>query len=155
LTTYVAALALFFVVLTRVYGFWTLGRVANLTPGAVCARDQLFGSGRRQLFQASRDRGFKHRETAVLIFVATTLPQFFLDGASWPREMIPPTLDYIRRIFPSESTIDGLVRIGQMGAGLREVRADWLYLWLLSAIYFALAVAASRRRAAIEAINAF
>ncbi len=33
---------------------------------------------------------FKHRETAVLVFVATTLPQFFLVGVSWPREMIPP-----------------------------------------------------------------
>ena len=97
---------------------------------------------------------FKHREIAVLVFVAMTLPQFFLVGVSWPREMIPPTLDYIRRIFPSESAIDGLVRIGQMGARLGEVRADWLYLWLLSAIYFVLAVAAWRRRGAIEAVNA-
>jgi hypothetical protein len=30
---------------------------------------------------------FRHRETAVLVFVATTLPQFFLVGVSWPREM--------------------------------------------------------------------
>jgi ABC-2 type transport system permease protein len=93
---------------------------------------------------------FKHRETAVLVFVATTLPQFFLVGVSWPREMIPPTLDYIRRIFPSESAIDGLVRIGQMGARLAEVRVDWLYLWLLAAIYFLLAVVVSWRRMASE-----
>ena len=93
-------------------------------------------------------------DTAVLVFVATTLPQFFLVGVSWPREMIPPLLDYIRRVFPSESAIDGLVRIGQMGASLEEVRADWLYLWLLTAIYFCLAVVAARRRAAIEAANA-
>ena len=96
---------------------------------------------------------FRHRETAVLVFVATTLPQFFLVGVSWPREMIPPLLDELRRVFPSESAIDGLVRIGQMGAPLSEVRVDWLYLWLLAAIYFVLAVAA-RRRAAIEAANA-
>jgi ABC-2 type transport system permease protein len=43
-------------------------------------------------------------------------------------------------VFPSESAIDGLVRINQMGAALGEVRADWLYLWLLAAIYFSLAV---------------
>ena len=41
---------------------------------------------------------FRHRETAVLVFVATTLPQFFLVGVSWPREMIPPVLDHLRRI---------------------------------------------------------
>ena len=85
---------------------------------------------------------FKHRETAVLVFVATTLPQFFLVGVSWPREMIPPLLDQIRRVFPSESAIDGLVRINQMGASLGEVRADWVFLWLLAAVYFVLALAA-------------
>jgi ABC-2 type transport system permease protein len=90
----------------------------------------------------------------VLVFVATTLSQFFLVGVSWPREMIAPALDQLRRIFPSESAIDGLVRIGQMGTSLSEVRLDWLYLWLLTAIYFVLAVAASRRRAAIEAAYA-
>ncbi len=89
---------------------------------------------------------FRYRETAVLVFVATTLPQFFLVGVSWPREMIPPLLDDIRRIFPSESAIDGLVRINQMGAALDEVRADWDYLWLLAAIYFCLALLAARRR---------
>jgi ABC-2 type transport system permease protein len=52
------------------------------------------------------------------------------------------------------SAIDGLVRIGQMGASLEEVRADWFYLWLLTAVYFGLALAASRRRAAIEAAHA-
>jgi len=41
----------------------------------------------------------------------------------------------------AESAIDGLVRINQMGATLSEVRADWLYLWLLAAMYFILAVA--------------
>jgi ABC-2 type transport system permease protein len=97
---------------------------------------------------------FRHRETAVLVFVATTLPQFFLVGVSWPREMIPPALDQLRRIFPGESAIDGLVRIGQMGASLGEVRADWLYLWVLAAVYFGLAVLASRRQPAIEPADA-
>ena len=93
---------------------------------------------------------FKHRETAVVLFVATTLPQFFLVGVSWPVEAIPPALRLIGRIFPSESAIDGLVRINQMGASLGEVRADWIYLWLLTAVYFVLALAASRRRASMR-----
>jgi ABC-2 type transport system permease protein len=140
LTIYAAALALFFVVLPHVYGFSTLGRVADLALFAVpfVLATSFMGQAAGSLF--------RHRETAVLVFVATTLPQFFLVGVSWPREMIPPVLEQLRRIFPSESAIDGLVRIGQMGASLDEVRADWLYLWLLTAIYFGLAVVAARRR---------
>jgi ABC-2 type transport system permease protein len=68
--------------------------------------------------------------------------------------MIPPLLDEVRRVFPSESAIDGLVRINQMGATLSEVRADWLYLWLLAAIYFILAVVVARRRTSFEIANA-
>src|SRR5439155_8903637 len=132
----------------HIYGFATLGRVSDMALFAVP-----FVLATSLMGQAA-GAYFRHRETAVLVFVATTLPQFFLVGVSWPREMIPPLLDYIRRIFPSESAIDGLVRIGQMGASLEEVRADWLYLWLLTAIYFCLAVVAARRRAAIEAANA-
>ena len=148
LTIYVAALALFIIVLPRVYGFSTLGRIADLALFAVpfVLATSFMGQAAGSLF--------RHRETAVLVFVATTLPQFFLVGVSWPREMIPPVLDQLRRIFPSESAIDGLVRIGQMGASLEEMRADWLYLWLLTAVYFALSVAASHRRAALEAGDA-
>ena len=145
LAAYVPALALFLVILPRLYGFSTLGRVADLALFAVP-----FVLACSFMGQAAGSF-FRHRETAVLVFVATTLPQFFLVGVSWPREMIPPALDRLRRVFPSESAIDGLVRIGQMGAHLAEMRADWLYLWLLAASYFILAVAASRRRMAIAA----
>ena len=108
------ALALFLVVLPRIYGFSTLGRVADLALFAVP-----FVLATSFMGQAAGSF-FKHRETAVLVFVATTLPQFFLVGVSWPREMIPPLLEQLRRIFPSESAIDGLVRINQMGATARR-----------------------------------
>ena len=146
LTIYIAALALFFVVLPRVYGFSTLGRVADLALFAVP-----FVLATSFMGQAAGSF-FVHRETAVLLFVATTLPQFFQVGVSWPREMLPPALDVLRRIFPSESAIDGLVRIGQMGALLGEVETDWLYLWLLTTIYFALAVLAAHRRISHDAV---
>jgi ABC-2 type transport system permease protein len=141
-TIYVPALALFLIVLPRIYGFSTLGGVGAMTLFALpfVLATSLMGQAAGYVF--------KHRETAILVFVATTLPQFFLVGVSWPREMIPPILDYMRRVFPSESAIDGLVRIDQMGASLSEVRADWLYLWLLVAAYFALALLAMRRRVA-------
>jgi ABC-2 type transport system permease protein len=148
LTIYIPALALFLVVLPRIYGFSTLGRLGDMALFAVP-----FILATSFMGQAG-GAFFKHRETAILVFVATTLPQFFLVGVSWPREMIPPLLDQIRRVFPSESAIDGLVRINQMGARLAELRADWLYLWLLAAIYFTLALIAARRRAVVEAAHA-
>ncbi|HEX6441162.1 MAG TPA: ABC transporter permease [Stellaceae bacterium] len=145
---YVPALALFLVILPRVYGFSTLGGIGAIVLFAV---PFVFATS---LMGQAAGLSFKHRETAVLVFVATTLPQFFLVGVSWPREMIPPLLDQIRRVFPSESAIDGFVRINQMGASLAEVRLDWLYLWLLAAAYFVLALAAAHWRSAREAVNA-
>jgi ABC-2 type transport system permease protein len=139
-TIYIPALALFLVILPRIYGFSTLGTLGALALFALpfILAVSLMGQFAGLLF--------KRRETAVLVFVATTLPQFFLVGVSWPREMIPPALDQIRRVFPSESAIDGLVRINQMGASLSEVRGDWLWVWFLAALYFVLAVAAARWR---------
>ncbi len=142
-TIYVPALALFLVVLPRIYGFSTLGRLGDM---ALFALPFILATS---FMGQAAGSFFKHRETAILVFVATTLPQFFLVGVSWPREMIPPLLNDLRRVFPSESAIDGFVRLNQMGARLIELRADWLYLWLLAAVYFGLAVMAARRRASI------
>ena len=43
-------------------------------------------------------------------------------------------------IFPSDFAIDGLVRIDQLGARLWEVVRDWRGLWILTVVYFTLAV---------------
>jgi ABC-2 type transport system permease protein len=87
---------------------------------------------------------FKHKETAVLLFIATSLPLFFLVGVAWPVEAIPPLLHAVSFIFPSTSAIDGLVRINQMDATLADASADWLRLWILTAVYLAMAIAARK-----------
>ena len=69
---------------------------------------------------------FKRRETAILLFIAVSLPLFFLVGVSWPVEALPDFIRAASRIFPSTSAIDGLVRINQMGASILEVRRDWI-----------------------------
>jgi hypothetical protein len=61
---------------------------------------------------------------AVPVFVATTLPQFFLVRVFWPGEVIPPLLNHIRRVFSSESATDGLVRINQKPGDFVEVEID-------------------------------
>jgi ABC-2 type transport system permease protein len=87
---------------------------------------------------------FKRRETAVLLFIAVSLPLFFMVGVSWPVEAIPDMLREASRVFPSTSAIDGLVRINQMGATVYDVKHDWIALWVLTAVYGLLAIVATR-----------
>jgi ABC-2 type transport system permease protein len=134
LTIYLPALALYFIVLPRFYGFSTLGQ-----PLQLFALASLFTLATSFMGQAA-GAWFKHPETPTLIFLGTSLPQFFLAGFSWPREAIPKPVLAAGYIFPSDFAIDGMVRIDQLGANLWEVAHDWRGLWLLAIGYFALAV---------------
>jgi ABC-2 type transport system permease protein len=134
LTIFLPALALYLIVLPRFYGFSTLGQPLQLFALAL-----LFVLATSFMGQAT-GAWFKHPETPTLIFLGTSLPQFFLTGFAWPREMIPELAQAVGTIFPSAFAIDGLVRINQMGATLWELLRDWRGLWCLTAIYFALAV---------------
>ena len=145
LTIYLPALALYFVVLPRFYGFSTLGH-----PVQLFALASLFTLATSFMGQAA-GAWFRRPETPTLIFLGTSLPQLFVTGFSWPREAIPTPVPAAGYIFPSDFAIDGIVRIGQLGASLSEVVHDWRGLWCLTIIYFALAVISAalmkRRRA--------
>jgi ABC-2 type transport system permease protein len=145
LTIYLPALALYFIVLPRFYGFSTLGQ-----PLQLFALASLFTLATSFMGQAA-GAWFKYPETPTLIFLGTSLPQLFLTGFSWPREAIPEQVQPAGYIFPSNFAIDGMVRIDQLGASLWEVVRDWRGLWVLAVIYFALAVISAflvkRRRA--------
>jgi len=145
LTIYLPALALYFIVLPRFYGLSTLGSPLQLFTLAA-----LFTLATSFMGQAA-GAWFKRPETPTLIFLGTSLPQLFLAGFSWPREAIPESVQAAGYIFPSDFAIDGIVRVGQLGASLWEVVGDWRGLWLLTTIYFVLAVIsaslAQRRRA--------
>jgi ABC-2 type transport system permease protein len=132
-TLYVPGMLLYFVVMPRVYGFSTLGSgwaLAALSVPFILSTSFL-GQGLGLLF--------RHRETAVLLVLASSLPQFFQVGVSWPAEALPGVIRQARELLPSVSAIDGMVRINQMGASLAEVRPDWLRLWGLTLLYFAAA----------------
>ena len=134
LTIYLPAMALYFIVLPRVYGFSTLGNLLQLF--ALASVFILATSFMAQAVGA----WFKRPETPILIFLATSLPQFFMTGFAWPREAIPAPVLAVGHIFPSNLAIDGLVRIDQLGASLWEVVHDWSGLWLLATVYLVLAV---------------
>ncbi len=128
------AFALFLVVLPHIYGFSTLGSPLHLLVMvipfvlATSFLAQLVGSW------------FKRGESAIILFVATSLPLFFMVGISWPADSIPSVLRSFSRLFPSTSAIDGLVRINQMGATITDVAIDWRFLWLLVCVYGILAI---------------
>ena len=134
LIIYLPALALYFIVLPRFYGFSTLGQPLQLF--AIASVFVLATSFMGQAVGA----WFKRPETPMLIFLGTSLPQFFLAGFSWPREAIPKPVLAAGYVFPSDLAIDGMVRIDQLGATLWEVAHDWGGLWILAIIYFTLAV---------------
>jgi ABC-2 type transport system permease protein len=134
LTIYLPALAFYFIVLPRFYGFSTLGH-----PLQLFALASVFVLATSFMAQAV-GAWFKHPETPTLIFLGTSLPQLFLTGFSWPREAIPKPVLAVGYIFPSDLAIDGIVRIDQLGASLWEVAHDWRGLWALAVVYFALAV---------------
>jgi len=140
LTLYVPGLLLYLVVLPRFYGFPALG-----DPGQLFAFAAPFVLATSFLAQAAGAR-FRYAETPTLLFLATSIPLFFLVGYAWPREAIPEPVLAAASIFPSEFAIDGLVRLNQMGADLHEVRRDWGALWCLTGVYFVLAVLSARAR---------
>jgi ABC-2 type transport system permease protein len=134
LTIYLPAVALYLIVLPRIYGFSTLGHLPQLF--ALATVFLLATSFMGQAIGA----WFTRPENATLLLLATSLPQFFTAGFAWPREAIPDAAIALGRIFPADFAIDGLVRINQLGASIREVAHDWLGLWCLALAYFALAV---------------
>ncbi|MDB5553489.1 MAG: hypothetical protein JWL86_3473 [Rhizobium sp.] len=134
LTIYLPALALYLVVLPRIYGFSTLGHLPQIFALAT-----VFLLATSFLGQAI-GAWFTRPENATLLLLATSLPQFFTAGFAWPREAIPDAAIALGRMFPADFAIDGLVRINQLGASIWEVAHDWLGLWCLALGYFALAV---------------
>jgi len=134
LTIYLPALALYFIVLPRFYGFSALGH-----PLQLFALASVFVLATSFMGQAV-GAWFKHPETPTLIFLGTSLPQLFMTGFSWPREAIPKPVLAAGYIFPSDLAIDGIVRINQLGASLWEVVHDCRGLWAVAIAYFALAV---------------
>jgi ABC-2 type transport system permease protein len=149
MTIYLPALALYLVVLPHIYGFSTLG-----DPLQLLALGAVFLLATSFMGQAV-GAWFKRPETPSLIFLATSLPQFFLTGFAWPREAIPQAVLAVGHVFPVDFAINGIVRVNQLGASLAEVAQNWHGLWFLTIVYFALAVVSAhvirRKRSHMDA----
>jgi ABC-2 type transport system permease protein len=134
LTIYLPALVLYVIVLPHIFGFSTLG-----DPLQLLALGSVFLLATSFMAQAA-GAWFKRPETPSLIFLATSLPAFFITGFAWPREALPQAVFVAGHVFPVDFAINGIVRVNQLGASLTEVAQSWRGLWFLAVVYFALAV---------------
>jgi ABC-2 type transport system permease protein len=133
-TIYMPTLVFFLFISPRLYGFSTLGDPV-----------QQFALALTYLFAISfmgqaAGAWFKRPENVAIVFLGTSVPQFFLSGIVWPFQEIPGWVDFIGRLFPSVDAMDGAVRMVQLGADLWDVARDWGGLWILALLYFTLAV---------------
>ena len=82
---------------------------------------------------------FRNREISIAVLLFTSIPILFLAGFSWPLEAIPHWLRIISFLLPTTTGIDGFLKIIVMGADLREVGLQWIFLWGLAGFYFIIA----------------
>lgn len=80
----------------------------------------------------------RHRETCIMLFVFSSVLLLFISGVSWPGTAVPPMWKVVSWCIPSTFGINGFLKINNMGASLYEARHEWLNLWLLAGIYFAI-----------------
>lgn len=125
----VTLLLLYLLLVYRLFGFPSLGStgLALLTLLPAFLAMILLGM--------ALGRFFRTRETALQVMMLVSIPALFLAGFAWPAELIPWPLDVLGWLIPSTAAIDAFIKTHHMGASLHEVRASWLVLWALAAIY--------------------
>jgi GT2 family glycosyltransferase len=60
-------------------------------------------------------------------------------GISWPKEMIPEAWRYLSYLIPYTWGAHAFIHINSMGASLALCSREYIALWILAAVYFALA----------------
>jgi ABC-2 type transport system permease protein len=79
---------------------------------------------------------FKNRESAMMLYLFTSIPLLFLSGIIWPLSNFSNVWLAVRNIFPSSNAIFGYIKMNSLGATIFETRKEILTLWLQTGIYF-------------------
>lgn len=94
---------------------------------------------------------FKHRETATVVALLSSLAIVFTCGFIWPESAIPEPINILAGLIPAVPGIKGFVQLNQMGASIQQVLPLMTQTAILGIIYFVLAVwLLSRRNALIK-----
>lgn len=78
---------------------------------------------------------FKKLDSVFLLILPFGMMIFFLSGISWPQYLMPQWIVYVAHILPVIPSIEGLVRLNQMGASLEHVQSQILNLIGLMIVY--------------------
>ena len=79
------------------------------------------------------------------MLVPTSLPVFFLTGATWPREAMPPMVAALGALLPATHGSRAILLGDAMGASAQALARPLALLVLLGLGYMAMAIAMARR----------
>lgn len=88
---------------------------------------------------------FHKPETALFVLIPTSLPIFFLTGATWPREAMPEWVALLGSLFPATHGARALLLADQMGAPARAIAPSLGALLLLTLLYLGVSAATMRK----------
>ena len=93
---------------------------------------------------------FKRREDSIVFLVLLSIPSLMLSGLSFPMEGFSNFYQFVSKLLPSTPGINGFVKLTQMEASFFEVLPQWYHLWVLTLIYFIVAVITLKVRISSE-----
>jgi len=79
---------------------------------------------------------FKNRESAMMLYLFTSIPLLFLSGIIWPLSNFSPVWLAVREVFPSSNAIFGYIKMNSLGATIFETRKEIMSLWIQTGVYF-------------------
>jgi ABC-2 type transport system permease protein len=79
---------------------------------------------------------FKNRESAMILYLFTSIPLLFLSGIIWPLSNFSPVWLVVREIFPSSNAMFGFIKMNSLGATIYETRKEIMSLWIQTGVYF-------------------
>jgi len=85
---------------------------------------------------------FKRRESSIIFMVFLSPIVVFISGISWPVSSIPPLMYSLAHMFPSTIMVPAYLRVRCLGAGMYEIRHEYLQMLLQMTAYFCIATIA-------------
>ncbi|MGE4586014.1 MAG: ABC transporter permease [Mangrovibacterium sp.] len=79
---------------------------------------------------------FRRREESMLFLIFLSPVVFFLSGISWPASSVPDVAYALAHLIPSTLVVPAYLRLRIMGAGLTDIRPEFMMLLLQCTVYF-------------------
>lgn len=126
------------------YWFHDYPRAGNMFGAIVLAP---FFAASVSALGLSLGRLFDQQERVLQVWIATSVPLFFLAGTAWPHYRMPLLMSWLSNLAPSTAGIEAFLRMNGMGATLLDVGPTVLVLLGQVALYGTIWIMGSRRTA--------